>query len=79
MVSWSGPRTGPCSTCLLVLIRTPEALQERLSVSLLAVFRVGRVPGSLNRMFSLWGWFCFVEGLSTDPPCILLVLLLLVL
>ena len=37
----------------------------------------GRVPGSLNRMFFLWGWFCSREGLSTDPPCILLVLLLL--
>ena len=37
MVSWSGPRTGPCSTCLPVPIRTPEPYR-RGSVSLLAVF-----------------------------------------
>ena len=50
------PRTGPCSTCLPVPIRAPKPCRWG-SVSFLAVFP-GRVPGSLNRMFSFWGWFC---------------------
>ena len=77
MVSWSGPRTGPCSTCLPVPIRVPKPCR-RGSVSFLAVFRVGQ-PGSLNRMFSFSGWFCSWKVYPQILPCILLVLLLLVL
>ena len=40
MVSWSGPRTAPCSTCLPVPIRAPKPCRWG-SVSFLAVFRVG--------------------------------------
>ena len=78
MVSWRGPRTGPCSTCLPVLIRTPEPYR-RDSVSLLAVYRLGRAAWLSQQDVFSFGLVLYLEGLSTDPPCILLVLLLLVL
>ena len=57
MVFWSGPRTGPCLTCFPVSIRTPEPYRRAFWLSPCGL--PGRQPGSLNRMFSLWGWFCF--------------------
>ena len=59
-LSWSGPRTGPCSTCLPVPIRAPKLLSPAGGVPSPSLRFSGLdvQPGSLNRMFSLWGWFC---------------------
>ena len=56
MAFWRGPGAAPCSTCLLVLIRTPEPYGRAFRLPPCSF--PGRVLGSLNRMFSLWGWFC---------------------
>ena len=76
MTFWSGPRTGPCSTCLAVPIRAPEPYRRGF-VSLLAVYRLGRAAWLSQQDVFSFGLVLFLEGLSTDPPCILLVLLLL--
>ena len=80
MVSWSGPRTGPCSTWLPVPIRTPEPYR-RGSVSLPAVFRLGRAAWlSQQDVFSLGlVLFCrrFIHRPAVHTTCSLITCSLL--
>ena len=80
MAFWNGPATGPCSTCLLVPIRTPEPYR-RGSVSFLAVFRLGRVAWlSKQDVFSLGlVLFCrrFIHRLAVHTTCSLITWFLL--
>ena len=70
MVSWSGPRTGPCSTYLPVPIRAPKPCRWG-SVSFLAVFRVGCLAFSTG-CFLFWVGFVlgrFIHRSAVHTTC----------